>query len=270
MAKQPLSINTNTPPTPSTASTEIGEEDGLMTPTSLTMPFPSAATSRAASPQRQKMSASEFASYAFFLIAVVVFAILHAKVSTRDSNASSSPVSTSLSLPRWKENAIPTPGKTYIIIALELPQSWAFIAPPSPDQVNHHKAITLVHGQLKLMDLKVANLCNGCWSWQCISKEGWLGFRNVASGTYLGHNGNLQVVANAAHCKAWEWFCVRRVPHVGGSGEKDTEIEGYVMLTRHWDSLRWVDVSISKQMWYLTGSDRAAVWGFIEVGEHDG
>ncbi|KAK4170985.1 hypothetical protein QBC36DRAFT_106552 [Triangularia setosa] len=261
MAKQ-LSItntttnttNTTTPkPPPSiAASTQIGENDyddlyGPLTPCSTVLSFHSSATtSRAVSPQRR-----------------------HPKFCIP------------LSLPYCKEDAIPTPGKIYIITALHLPSSpnpYCPIDPDGEDNENNQvlRAMTLCGGQLRLQELRRMNITSGCWFWECVTKEGWLGFRNVASGMYLGHNGRLELVANAPHCKGWEWFCVRRVPFVDWSGEKEKERDGYVMLLKHWDSLRWLDVSITpdgavnKERWYLTGSEKSAVWGFVEVGEHGG
>ncbi|KAK0716729.1 hypothetical protein B0T21DRAFT_296456 [Apiosordaria backusii] len=254
MEKRPLSINTHQPPPPSVTSTQIGEDDDpydQLTPTSTISFFSSATTSRTASPHRH-------------------------------------PQKIPLSLPHWKENAIPTPGKTYIITALHLPQSRP-IAPSvqeQEDEQHHHtKAITLCQGQLKLLELRLANLTNGCWYWECITKDGWLGFRNVASGSYLGHDGKMGVVANAPHCKAWEWFCVRRVPFVDYLvEEKEKGRDGYVLLLRHWDKLlrvavrseevkdRWGSVLVeTEDKWSLTDDEKAGgIWGFIEVGPKSG
>ncbi|VBB80996.1 Putative protein of unknown function [Podospora comata] len=245
MSKQSTPTKTPKPP-PSIISTQIGSdyddlENDPPTPPSTSFSFASPSTSRAPSPQRQKMCIP-------------------------------------LSLPYCKEGAIPTPGKTYIITALHLPSSPHPHCPTDEEDSSNQilRAMTLCGGQLKLQELRRMNVTTGCWFWECITKEGWLGFRNVASGTYLGQNGKLEVVATAPHCKAWEWFCVRRVPFVDRTGGKEKERDGYMLLIKHWDTLRWVDVSIApdgtvnKERWYLAGTDRATVWGFVEVGEHDG
>lgn len=51
------------------------------------------------------------------------------------------------------------------------------------------RALSLVNGDLAFVELdfvakKPPSL--GCCFWQCVEKNGWLGFRNTASGAYLG------------------------------------------------------------------------------------
>ncbi|KAK0666955.1 hypothetical protein QBC41DRAFT_324776 [Cercophora samala] len=302
---QPLKINTHPPP--SATSTEFGEDDNKNnnnnnelydppTPSSITISSPSAWTSSRApsSPHQSKRWGTPYSSLTTTLasIIILIFSIITATIFfSKEQNLTSSsppPLSSSgiLSLPRWKEDAIPTPGKTYIITALRLPNNSrrrAMTEPPAnPDQPHHRKAITLVNGQLELLELNIANLTSGCWNWKCVTKDGWLGFRNVASGTYLGHNGNLEVIARAPHHKAWEVFCARRVSYAdedeneSGGGKEGVERAGYVLLLKHWETLRWLDVSVTldagreMQKWYLAGTENAAVWGFVEVGQHDG
>ncbi|KAL4937348.1 hypothetical protein BDV06DRAFT_227031 [Aspergillus oleicola] len=71
--------------------------------------------------------------------------------------------------------------------------------------------------------------------WRCIeNNELSPGFKNVASGRYLGHN-NLSVwrlIAKVEEHKEWEWFCVR--PHLSG---------GNVHLVKRHSGLRVVNIS---------------------------
>ncbi|KAH8802619.1 hypothetical protein F5884DRAFT_802450 [Xylogone sp. PMI_703] len=60
----------------------------------------------------------------------------------------------------------PWPGKTYIIV---------------DDQ---NRAITLLNGNLRAEKTHYEGH-NGSSRWYCVEKNGWLGFRNTVSGTYL-------------------------------------------------------------------------------------
>lgn len=52
--------------------------------------------------------------------------------------------------------------------------------------------------------------------WHCVeNKYMWLGFYNVVSGTYLGHNNNGQFIATTKSHVEKECFCARQ--HPGGS-----------------------------------------------------
>lgn len=56
-------------------------------------------------------------------------------------------------------------------------------------------ALTLVGGKFTLHKVpfmlgdehSVAGKCN--WHWECVETDGWFGFRNAASGRYIGHDG---------------------------------------------------------------------------------
>jgi hypothetical protein len=63
------------------------------------------------------------------------------------------------------------------------------------------------------------------FQWECVESKGWYGFRNVASGTYLGHERGREgdrMVATAPHHMADEYLALR--PHREG---------GYQILTRN-------------------------------------
>ncbi|KAK4183029.1 hypothetical protein QBC35DRAFT_508902 [Podospora australis] len=138
--------------------------------------------------------------------------------------------------------AIPTPGKIYIIT----------------DSL-YKRIMTLVEGKLLASIPKQASADRGSWYWRCVERDGWLGFRNMASGTYLGQDGRKGVQASAPHHKAWEQFCVR--PHPRG---------GYCLLSEHWDKLMKVTYSASAEngSWSLASTELevdGSVWEFVEV-----
>lgn len=93
-------------------------------------------------------------------------------------------------------SAIPQSGKTYKI-----------------HHPNTGRVLSLVDGnvQLQVQDHLKAP---GGWSWTCVEKNGWLGFKNYVSGTFLGLAGNPKntLQAKVTHHKAYEWFCVRHCP----------------------------------------------------------
>ncbi|KAK6591851.1 hypothetical protein H4I96_12128 [Botrytis cinerea] len=112
------------------------------------------------------------------------------------------------------DNAVPEPGEIFII-----------------REGDHGRMITLKDGKLRL-DSDVSQM-GGC-HWICVEKDGWLGFRNCISGTYIGHDGSGNFYAQATLHKNWESFCVRKHPN-----------GGYLLLTRHWSKLWKMDIKKS-------------------------
>ncbi|KAH6849601.1 hypothetical protein B0I37DRAFT_369387 [Chaetomium sp. MPI-CAGE-AT-0009] len=94
-------------------------------------------------------------------------------------------------------DAVPWAGETFIIV-----------------EKASGRVISHTDGNLRLEDNTGRK---GCWHWLCVEKDGWFGFRNTASGMYLGANfwgtGNLQ--AEVKHHKGWESFSTRRHPNGG-------------------------------------------------------
>ncbi|KAK8900815.1 hypothetical protein QC760_010579 [Botrytis cinerea] len=109
------------------------------------------------------------------------------------------------------DNAVPEPGEIFII-----------------RERGYGKIITLKDGNLQL-DCNI-NRVGGCY-WICVEKNGWLGFRNYISGTYIGHNGHGKFYAQATYHNDWESFCARKHPN-----------GGYLLLTRHWSKLWKMDI----------------------------
>lgn len=74
------------------------------------------------------------------------------------------------------------------------------------------RVLSHTNGELHLEDNTSRK---GCWHWLCVERDGWLGFRNTASGRYLGMNvwGVLQ--AEVRHHQGWEYFSARQLPNGG-------------------------------------------------------
>ncbi|KAF6839488.1 hypothetical protein CPLU01_01908 [Colletotrichum plurivorum] len=75
------------------------------------------------------------------------------------------------------------------------------------------KAITLVDGWLHMVEAQLGR--DGNNHWYCVERDGYFGFQNPASGTYLGHDGNHVIHAKQYHLEAWERFTPRRHPDGG-------------------------------------------------------
>ena len=86
---------------------------------------------------------------------------------------------------------VPWPGSTYIIRS-----------------VSSGHVITLLDGQIVLKQPGG----HGSIHWVCVETKGWLGFRNTASGKYLGHDEDGKVCCRADQHQLWEYFCIRPRP----------------------------------------------------------
>ncbi|KAE9970336.1 hypothetical protein BLS_004971 [Venturia inaequalis] len=139
----------------------------------------------------------------------------------------------------------PWPGSTYMIRST---------SPGTAGQV-----ITLLEGQVVLA--KPGS--RGSTQWDCIEKDGWLGFRNPVSGKLLGHDepGRLRCVVDQH--RDWEYFCVRMKPE-----------GGFVLLLRNGgrgESLWQVGVKVEKGKKAHEGklakiqNGNGIVWEFIKV-----
>lgn len=141
----------------------------------------------------------------------------------------------------WERRVqVPSPGKSFMIT----------------DRTCEH-ALSLQSGNLKLIGLANANNFGtaGCWVWECVENNGWLGFKNWASGTYLGHNGSQIMWAERKHHKGHEQFCVRQVDG------------GYVLLMESWGKLGKVAAVDEKRdpKWKVVLEGKPVVWNFVKV-----
>ncbi|KAI0893038.1 hypothetical protein F4806DRAFT_477995 [Annulohypoxylon nitens] len=137
--------------------------------------------------------------------------------------------------PPFYKETVPCPDNTYIIRN-----------PISGRQ------ITLEHGEL---GLKHHTGEQGGYHWKCIENGGWLGFRDPIHGMYMGRDARGGYVARVKKHNAWEHFCARRHPD-----------GGYVLLTRHWDSLMKMDIDKSgTKLIETSGKGKGAAWEFVKV-----
>ncbi|RFU33653.1 hypothetical protein B7463_g2661, partial [Scytalidium lignicola] len=135
--------------------------------------------------------------------------------------------------------AVPWPGRTFIIVD------------------DRNRALTLVDGNLKVEDIHTESHGSGC-RWKCVETNGWLGFYNTTSGSYIGHNGhgNRKIFqASVRHHKTWETFCPRRHPD-----------GGYILLVAHHVENLWkVRIDEGNKGLFATADGEGTRWRFIRV-----
>lgn len=90
--------------------------------------------------------------------------------------------------------------------------------------------------------------------WSCVeSDEMLLGFQNMVSGTFIGHNNKGKFIAGAIFHRDWESFCVRE--HTDG---------GYV-LVKHGSGFLPMRIDRGRQLVVSTNKDEGVVSEFIRV-----
>lgn len=93
--------------------------------------------------------------------------------------------------------------------------------------------------------------------WACLeSKDMWLGFENVVSSTFLGHDNNGKVIAQAKKQSDFEYFFVRAHPN-----------GGYVLLMKNGWGFLPLQVERDRQLVIGSKKDGGRAWEFIRV-EH--
>jgi hypothetical protein len=118
-----------------------------------------------------------------------------------------------------------------------------------------HRYLILEDGVLELSEnLQVG----GGWLWHCCKDRGWYGFRNTASGTYLGHewcSGIRKLLAEVSHHLTDEHFMV------------DRQIDGgYTLLAREGDNLLPVmNSELEKLLLGQVEEENVMAWEFIDV-----
>ncbi|KAI2627159.1 hypothetical protein GGS21DRAFT_528821 [Xylaria nigripes] len=97
---------------------------------------------------------------------------------------------------------------------------------------------------------------DGGWQWYCVENhESWLGFREKASGRYLGRDGNGGFCANAYRFDAWEKMCLRPVKSGGY----------HIMATHWWTLLRMGTRGRSDSFAEVHSAGEAIRWEFVEL-----
>jgi hypothetical protein len=114
-----------------------------------------------------------------------------------------------------------------------------------------HLTIALVRGKL-LACQGVNGYCG--YQWDCVEKNGWLGFRNSVSGTYLGRDDDLNLKANVYHHMPWEYFCARRHPE-----------GGYILMVKCDDDLLSIAVTESGTLFATHGEGTR--WEFVRASD---
>ncbi|KFZ15316.1 hypothetical protein V502_05685 [Pseudogymnoascus sp. VKM F-4520 (FW-2644)] len=131
--------------------------------------------------------------------------------------------------------SVPWPGSTFIIRS-----------------ISSGRVITLLDGQIVLAPPGG----RGSIHWVCEETKGWLGFQNLASGRFLGHNMKGRLCCSVERHLGWENFCARGRPE-----------GGYVLLMTYWESLWQVGSFIEggvEKLGKIEGSD-GIVWNFVKV-----
>ena len=115
--------------------------------------------------------------------------------------------------------------------------------------------LTLLDGQIVLAP---PGRSSGSIHWACVETKGWLGFQNVVSGKFLGHDAKGRLNCSAERHREWEWFDVRTKPD-GGS----------VLLMKHWERLWHVGIKVEEGVERLAkigdGASGGEVWEFAPI-----
>ena len=131
---------------------------------------------------------------------------------------------------------VPWPGSTFIIRSV-----------PS----GH--VIALLDGQITLTQPGGP----GSIHWACVETKGWLGFQNIVSGKFLGHDPKGRLRCSAERHLGWEYFCVRMRPE-----------GGCVLLMTHFERLWHVGIEVERGVKKLAkigdGGSGAMVWEFVK------
>ncbi|KAK4222427.1 hypothetical protein QBC38DRAFT_504031 [Podospora fimiseda] len=83
------------------------------------------------------------------------------------------------------------------------------------DQTSKY-ALALQNGNLIYVErAAMSTIIGACWLWDCVEKNGWLGFKNAVSGGHLGVQDGVVKAHNRLHEKG-SWLYVR--PELTGQG----------------------------------------------------
>ncbi|KAI0104257.1 hypothetical protein GGR51DRAFT_522151 [Nemania sp. FL0031] len=121
-------------------------------------------------------------------------------------------------------------------------------------EVGSDRVLTLVDGKLTL---QTNDGTRGGWHWVCAENaEGWIGFRDAVSGSYIGHDNKGGFICQAKKMDAWEYFVLR--PREAG---------GYNLCVKHWGKLKPVGVARTPPMRLIDAPSprSAARWEFVKV-----
>ena len=171
---------------------------------------------------------------------------------------------------RYTRHAAPLPGQTFILLEASTGRALTLIDGnlrlvhvPDPDLIsitdnsNSNSNSNTSSSDISVPPCVAKGQCN--WHWHCVETAGWLGFRNAASGTFLGHDMWQNIIARVYKHNGWEWIAVRPAP--GGP-----EGKGWYLMVTHWERLYKIKF-LEQQGGALVAMDSVdgTVWEFVGV-----
>lgn len=175
---------------------------------------------------------------------------------------------------RYTRHAFPVPGQTFILLEASTGRALTLIDGnlrlahvPDPEliSVSDKPHLNPLAGSADQCVTTTKGQCN--WHWHCVETVGWLGFRNAASGTFLGHDIWQNIIARVHKHQGWEWMTVRPAP-ISTSVEAQGKRLGfgwYLMVT-HWEKLYKINFLEARGGAFVaTDSAEGTVWEFVEV-----
>lgn len=158
--------------------------------------------------------------------------------------------------------AILTPATTNMIDARGVPEIYSEPSTPCPGKTfiirdtDSGHLLSLFDGNICLLPVETTG---SAFYWSCEETEGWLGFKNLASGEYLSYHTG-EYIISVPHHQGLEYFCLRMVRN-----------GGYVMLLQkfHGKALWAVKVKDDEGLQQLVKveapRDQGLSWEFIEI-----
>lgn len=133
-------------------------------------------------------------------------------------------------------NTIPSAGSTFLILSAQ-----------------ERRVVSVVGGKIVLSE----DYNDSASKWKCEESNGYLGFRNCASGLLLGRDKNWKLSCFATRHRNWEWFRAYAKP------------EGYVLIMPMWDELYPVGYREEGRRRFLSTiknwESEPILWKFSEV-----
>lgn len=172
-----------------------------------------------------------------------IFYFFTAKLSNTNvpSKSASIPVHTVTTTVTAQPSAFLIPGQTYMIRSISSKNIW------SGSAITHLDSEVLLTTPLDQRS-----------HWLLVEKNGWLGFMNVYSKRFLGHNIVGSLHCTAKHHKEWEMFHFQR----GGP-------RGQLLLMLHWGRLVPVGISLNDGRaglkMVIDETAKGMVWDFVKV-----
>lgn len=118
---------------------------------------------------------------------------------------------------------------------------------------NTSLVIGLQKGILRLVPEHSERGCGIHWS--CVESDGMLlGFQNMVSGTFIGHNNRGKLIAGAKLHRDWESFCVREHPD-----------GGYLLLVKQGSGFLPMRIDGGTELVVSNNRDEGVVWEFTRV-----